>query len=240
MDTIKITDKKGVKIIAHRGVSGIETENTNSAFIAAGNRSYFGIETDIHKTGDGKFVLIHDDTTGRVAIDDLAVEKSTFDTLRSLILTDRDGIKRRSDLRIPTLAEYININMKYGKVGVLELKNAMEEDDIYRICDEIERLGYMNGVIFISFCYENLVYLRKKYPQQAAQFLTGEYDGGLIGRLKEYNLDLDIHYKALTAENTAMLKEAGITVNCWTVDDSADAAKLIGYGVDMITSNILE
>jgi len=240
MDTIKISDKKGVKIIAHRGVSGLETENTNSAFVAAGNRSYFGIETDIHKTGDGKFVLIHDDTTGRVAIDDLAVEKSTFDTLRSLILTDRDGIRRRSDLRIPTLSEYININRKYGKVGVLELKNVMEEDDIYRICDEIKQLGYMNGVIFISFCYENLVYLRKKYPEQAAQFLTSEYDDGLIGRLKEYNLDLDIYYKALNGENTAMLKTAGITVNCWTVDDPVDAAKLIGYGVDMITSNILE
>ena len=46
MNTIKF-DKKNVKVIAHRGLSGIETENTNSAFVAAGNRSYFGIETDI-------------------------------------------------------------------------------------------------------------------------------------------------------------------------------------------------
>ena len=52
MNTIKI-DKKDAKIIAHRGLSGIETENTNAAFIAAGNRSYYGIETDVHKTLDG-------------------------------------------------------------------------------------------------------------------------------------------------------------------------------------------
>ena len=49
MDTIKI-NKKNVKMVAHRGLSGIETENTSSAFVAAGNRSYFGIECDIHVT----------------------------------------------------------------------------------------------------------------------------------------------------------------------------------------------
>ena len=38
MDTVKI-DKKGIKMVAHRGVSGLECENTCSAFIAAGNRS---------------------------------------------------------------------------------------------------------------------------------------------------------------------------------------------------------
>lgn len=59
MDTIKI-DKNNVKLIAHRGVSGIERENTAAAFVAAGNRSYYGIETDVHVTKDGKFVIIHD------------------------------------------------------------------------------------------------------------------------------------------------------------------------------------
>ena len=42
-----------VQMIAHRGVSGLERENTNAAFIAAGNRSYYGIETDVHRTKDG-------------------------------------------------------------------------------------------------------------------------------------------------------------------------------------------
>lgn len=59
MNTIKIKSDS-VKIIAHRGLSGLERENTYPAFVAAGNRSYFGIETDIHKTKDGKFIIIHD------------------------------------------------------------------------------------------------------------------------------------------------------------------------------------
>lgn len=86
MNTIKIDDKKQVQMIAHRGCSGLELENTNAAFVAAGNRSYFGIETDIHATADGKFIIIHDDSTKRVAVDNLLVEESTYDTLRGLLI----------------------------------------------------------------------------------------------------------------------------------------------------------
>lgn len=240
MDTIKIANKANVKMVAHRGLSGIERENTNAAFVAAANRSYFGIETDIHKTVDGKYVLIHDDKTGRVAIDNMVVEESTFDTLRSLILTDKDGTKSRSDIRIPTLEEYIGINKKYGKVAVLELKNAFEENEVYEICDKIAALDYLDGTVFISFCYENLVYIRKKYPTQAAQFLISTYEDDLIERLHAHNLDLDIYHKALTPEIVEKLHAEGITVNCWTVDDPARAEELIAMGVDMITTNILE
>lgn len=239
MNTIKI-DKKNVKMIAHRGVSGLERENTNAAFVAAGNRSYYGIETDIHKTVDGNFIIIHDDTTARVAIDDMVVEKSTFQTLRSLQLTDRDGTRSRSDLRLPTLDEYININKKYEKYAVLELKNAFEEQEVLDICARIDELGYMDHTVFISFAYDNLVYLRRKYPNATAQFLTSKYESGLIERLKAWNLDLDIKYTALTEDIIKELHDEGITVNCWTVDDPEKAEELVSWGIDMITTNILE
>ena len=59
MNTIKF-NKKQVQMIAHRGLSGLEKENTCAAFVAAGNReSYFGIETDVHRTADGQLSLIH-------------------------------------------------------------------------------------------------------------------------------------------------------------------------------------
>ena len=137
MNTIKF-DSKITKVVAHRGLSGIEKENTNAAFIAAGNRSYFGIETDVHRTLDGRFVCFHDDTTGRVAIDNMIIEETTFDTLRKLLLTDRNGLKGREDLKIPTLKEYIETCKRYEKTAVLELKNEFEKEDIAKICDEIK------------------------------------------------------------------------------------------------------
>lgn len=239
MNTIKI-DKKNVRMVAHRGVSGLEKENTNSAFVAAGNRSYWGIETDIHQTVDGKYVIFHDDTTKRVAIDDMVIENSTFDTLRNLILTDVDGVRGRIDLRMPTLQEYIGICKKYEKYAVLELKNAFEKERIYDICAQIEAMDYMDHVVFISFCYDNMVAIREKYPEQPAQFLTSTYTDDLIDKLKAYNLDLDIRYTALTEENVKALKDAGITINCWTVNKPEDGERLVNWGVDYITTNILE
>ena len=131
MDTIKICAENKPLMVAHRGCSGLERENTNAAFVAAGNRSYWGIETDVHKTLDGKYIIIHDDNTGRVAVDEMIVEKSTFDTLRHLTLLNKyTDQKDRSDLVLPSLEEYISICKYYEKEAVLELKNAFEEEDI--------------------------------------------------------------------------------------------------------------
>lgn len=239
MDTIKF-DSKNTKVIAHRGLSGIEKENTNAAFIAAGNRSYFGIETDVHRTLDGRFVCFHDDMTGRVAIDNMVIEETTFDTLRKLLLTDCDGIKGREDLHIPTLQEYIATCKRYSKIAVLELKNEFEKDDIAKICDEIIELDYLDNVIFISFAFTNLVKLRELYPNQQVQFLTDEYYDELPEILKKHSFDLDIHYKALNKERIELLHKNGTKVNCWTCDDKISGEELACWEIDFITSNILE
>ena len=39
-------------MVAHRGLSGLERENSIKAFIAAVNRSYYATECDIHLTKD--------------------------------------------------------------------------------------------------------------------------------------------------------------------------------------------
>jgi len=240
MNTIKITDPKKPLMVAHRGVSGLEVENTHAAFVAAGNRSYYGIETDVHKTLDGKYVTIHDDTTARVAVDNLIVEQSTFDTLRGLLLKQKDGAKGRTDIRIPTMQEYISICKYYDKTAVLELKNHFEETEIYEILDIIGDLGYLDGVIFISFDFDNLVYVRNKLPNQTVQFLTSKFTDDLVDRLVAHHMDLDIYYKAVTKEAIDACHAAGIKVNVWTVDTLEEAQRMIDCGVDYITSNILE
>ena len=239
MDTIKINAGKTL-MVAHRGVSGIEKENTHAAFVAAGNRSHYGIETDVHRTLDGKYVCFHDDTTGRVAIDNLVVEESTFDTLRNLLLTDVDGKKGRTDLRIPTLQEYIQICKKYDKVAVLELKNHFPEEDVIRIIEIIQQEGYLSNVIFISFDFENMLTIRRLLPKQRAQYLTVKYSEELVEQLVNERLDLDILHEALTKENIEYMHARGIVINCWTVDDPARGEELASWGVDFITSNILE
>ena len=240
MDTIRLHDLR-VRMIAHRGVSGLETENTCAAFVAAGNRSYFGIETDVHKTGDGQFIIIHDDRTGRVATVDYPVEETGFSVLRSLRLKDRDGESARGDLILPTLREYIRICRRYEKTAVLELKNHFEPADIETIIGEIRAEEYLDKTIFISFDLPNMVCVRELLPHQKAQYLIeGAVPADLPDTLRKYRLDLDIDYRLLTKELTDRVHQLGCEVNVWTVNDPEKARALSAWGVDYITSNILE
>lgn len=239
MNTIAI-DKKQAKMVAHRGVSGLEAENTCAAFVAAGNRSYFGIETDVHVAKDNQIAVIHDDNTIRVSGIDKIVEESTLEELQSIPLYNKEQGVYRTDLRIPTLADYISICKRYDKIAVLELKNRMTPEAIAQIVDIIKEQDYLENVIFISFSWDNVADLRKMLPEQKVQFLIGTYDEALIEKLISHRIDLDIRYTAVTKELVDILHKHNLEINCWTVDKPEDAKQLIEWGVDYITSNILE
>ena len=227
-------------MIAHRGVSGLERENTCPAFVAAGVKSYFGIETDIHVTLDGKYIIIHDDDLKRVAGIDMKIEESNFDDLRAIRFTDRDGQTQRADIFLPTLEEYLSICKKYEKEAVLELKNDMPAQHVKGIADAVNAYGMLEKTTFISFSKNNLIYLRDVYPSAKAQFLTATPDEANTRWILDNNFDADIYHKALTKEFIDIMHENGRVVNAWTVDTLADAERLQSIGIDMITSNILE
>ncbi|MBR1586177.1 MAG: hypothetical protein IJ662_11595 [Clostridia bacterium] len=240
MDTLRLPSPKP-RMIAHRGMSGLEMENTCSAFVAAGNRTHFGIETDVHRTLDGQFVIIHDDDTLRVSGDKMIVEETSLETLRSLRLKDRDGQRGRRDLMLPTLQEYIQICKKYEKTAVLELKNHFDQADIERIIAIIQAEDYLPRTMFISFDLPNMICVRSLLPQQKAQYLIEcAVPDDLIDTLKRYRLDLDIDHHLLTKPLADACKRAGIEINVWTVNTLQDAQRVIDLGVDYITSNILE
>jgi len=241
MNTIKL-DKQGsaVQMIGHRGVRGLERENTCASFVAAGNRSYWGIETDIHCTADGNFIVIHDSNTCRVTGVDLIVEETDFNTLRNLRTLDLNSDQPRGDLVLPTLQEYIGICKRYEKHAILELKKPMPEKAVCDIMAIIEEMDYTDHLTVISFALQNLVYLRKHYPKQSAQFLLENWDDKWLEALKEYDLDLDIYYPQVTKELVDKIHSLGKIVNCWTVNTPEEAARVIACGVDQLTSDILE
>lgn len=239
MNTVKV-EHKNTLMVAHRGVSGLELENTNSAFIAAGNRSYFGIETDVRRTSDGKYILLHDNDTERVGIDKLFPEQTTFETLRALNLRDKNGKRGRADLHLCSLEEYIETCKKYEKKCILELKGGYTAEWLAEMIGIIRSIGWLENVIFISFSLENLIKVRALLPEQKIQYLTGEFNENIFNALKTNKLDLDIWMNGLHEEDVKTLHDAGIEVNVWTVDKKEDADRLIEWGVDYITSNILE
>ena len=189
---------------------------------------------------DGKFIVCHDNDLRRVGGENIPVEEVTLATALSTVLFDKDGTKGRADLRPSTLENYISICKKYEKHSVLELKSDFTDEEIAKIVEIIKSYDYLENVTFIAFGFENLVKLRKILPNQSAQFLFSEVTDEIIEKVKEYNLDVDVYFKALTEENVKAFHDAGIVVNCWTVNGRDDGERLASWGVDYITTNILE
>ena len=239
-NTVKIDSGK-TKMIAHQGLYGLERGNTNMAFIAAGNREkYFGIETDVHRTADGKYVCIHDSNTKSVSGIDMDVESSTFNELRSICLIPTYGEPERPDIRIPSLQDYINICKFYGKKSILELKTPLADEYVKEIIDIISGLGHLQDTIFISFHTQDMIAVRKYLPDHPAQFLTGAWNEDVKKFVLENHVDIDIAYPGVTKEAFDDMKACGIEVNVWTIDDPEIARKFVEWGADYITSNILE
>ncbi len=239
-NTIKIENKNGTKFVAHRGLSGLELENTISAFVAAANSDCFGIETDVHATSDGKFILFHDDSTGRLCDKDYVVSKTDYATIKSLDLIPQKTRTVGSDFKIPDLKDYLSICAFYDKIAVLELKERMTLDVIKGVYREVEKYYDPQKMIFISFSLENLKDLRAWQPNANIQYLVQSFNDNILNALKEYKLDLDIGHWVCPKDVIDICHKNGIKVNVWTVDNPGDAERFIDYGVDYITTNILE
>lgn len=254
MDTIKLYTGK-TQMVAHAGLMGMESANTNAGFIAAGNRSYWGVECDVRVAKDG-LVIIHNPTTAGVSPVELSVEDHAVAELQSIPLYDRPffyGMEEygltpgsaevRADLRIPTLEEYVRICKRYDKICVLELKHPMTPETIAAVAEQFRALDYVDGVVFISFYWDNLVEIRKCLPGCTVQFLTDDkqvFTDEFLDKVAASGFDLDIHIFTTTKELVERIHARGLKVNVWTCDWPDRFRQLVEWGVDYITSNIIE
>ena len=93
---------------------------------------------------------------------------------------------------------------------------------------------------FISFKYSNLEKVRQILPTQSAQFLFSNWSEETFEKLLKAKIDIDSNHNAITEEIIKRAHETGLTVNVWTVDSPERAELLASYGIDFITTNILE
>ena len=240
MNTIKFDNKGKVKMIAHRGASCLERENTCPAFVAAGVKSYFGIETDVHVTLDEKYIIVHDVDLRRMAGIDMGVMTSNFDDLRAVRFTDIDGATHREDMFLPSLEEYLSICKKYEKEAYLEICDVDLCEHVLGIASVVEQMDMMDSTTFITFKHSNLTDLRSVYPKAKAQLLTDDIGSDNVAFMLDNKIDAGIYYPYLTKEFVKLMHANGRIVNVWTVDTVEEAERMRDMGVDVITSNILE
>ena len=229
-------------MIAHMGVSGLEPDNSIPAYVAAGNRTYYGVETDLRVTGDSDFIVIHDANTKRLTGQDFTVAETPFNVLRELTLFDTKlpALSGNTALILPSLEEYLYVCKKYEKKCFLELKGEFSLENLTNLIDRVRKAASLENVIFITFTLEQIATLRAILPEQEMQYLVWDYCSEILEILDRYSIDLDVNIRQLTKEQIKEIHAHGHKVNVWVCDDIEKAEELVEWGIDFITTNILE
>ena len=97
-----------MKVFAHRGASGDYPENTMLSFRKSLEIGVDGIELDVHKSKDGKLVVIHDEDIqrtfkGKGLVKDYTLEELQQFTCRKFEFVNNDHCK------IPTLRDVFEL-----------------------------------------------------------------------------------------------------------------------------------
>jgi glycerophosphoryl diester phosphodiesterase len=211
-----------VRVIAHRGASGEEIENTLEAFRRALLEGAHGVEMDVRRTRDGELIVFHDDTLERLAGRDEAVEDLTLQELMevSLRLPSLPG----KIGGIPTLEEVIS-DEELSKVTLcLEIKSDGIEKDLV---DMVRRFDLIERVIIYSFHVEHLVRVKGIEPRLRVNLLFGRDRYRNLCLAVENGIDMinPEHYDA-DEDFVNFAVRSGLTVTVGKTNDPEEVRRL--------------
>lgn len=235
-------------IIGHRGASSAAPENTVASIKEAWKEKADGTELDIYLTKDGKIVTIHDESTKRTAGLDRPVREQTLEELRKLDAGSWKDAKWKGE-PIPTLEESLAA-VPDGKIIYIEIKggpNVLPE--LKRVLDSSKKPK--TEIFIIDFKIENLIAAKPLFPGIRMLWIVGAKTdketrkktypeiGALIEKTKAEGLDgLDLH-QGFTMDDAeaAKIKQQGLMLAAWTVDEPEMVSKWARLGADAITTN---
>ena len=225
------------KVWAHRGASGYAPENTLEAFELAMRMGAYGIELDVHRTKDGKLVVIHDETVNRTSNATGYIKDYTCQELKKLDFSN--SMSEFKNTRIPTLREVFGLIRASSIMLNIEIK--CDRVIYYGIWDELVKLsrefGMDDRIIYSSFNHYVLRELKKIKPQAPTGLL---YSCAILDPwvYAEYAEATAIHPHFMIPLNTPGLVEQchenGIAINAWTANEPEHIAGLVQLGVDGI------
>jgi glycerophosphoryl diester phosphodiesterase len=210
-------------VIAHRGASAYETENSLLAFRRALEMAADGIEFDVHATADGNLVVHHDpDVAGR------RLDRLTLDQARRLRLPNGEPI--------PTLSEALAL-ITPRATAFVELKTlpAEADDALFGAFDHAPRPDRCH---VHSFDHRVIRRLTRSRPGLRAGVLSGSYDLDPAAEVRAAGAQvLWQHEERVDLPLAAQLHDEGFGLYVWTVDRRERMQRLIADGVDGICTN---
>ena len=215
-----------VQVIGHRGVAGVEPENTIRSFQRAIELGVDVVECDVRLTADRRLVLMHDETVDRTTNGTGRVDQMTLAMLRQLDAGEGE--------RVPTLEELLALIRGKCKAHV-ELKGDGTEDPVPRL---VEASGMVGDIVLTSGQTERLRRLRVRYPRVVIEHIFGDPPADAIPRAQSVKAKrISAHYSHMTAGFVAAAHAAALEVIAWPPNTEVTMQAMLDLGVDFICTD---
>jgi len=218
-----------VQVVAHRGASKAERENTLAAFRRAGAMGADAVELDVRRTRDGVLVVHHDadlaDGAPIIELDrahltaDVAEFGEALDACEGMWV----NVEIKNDPKDPDFDPADSIADR-----TMEVLLARGEPERWLISSfRLETVDRCRAIADEHGVPIRTAWLTSRVPDDVVEVLTARGHAALhpkVGRV--------------TRELIERCHAAGIAVNTWTCDDPDRMAELISWGIDGICTNV--
>lgn len=217
-------DRAMTLVIAHRGASLAERENTLAAFRRAGVLGADGVELDVRRTADDQLVVHHD----AVLADGRVIRETAADDLPTELPELRAALEACDGM-------FVNI----------EIKNEPTEPDFdpsewvaRRVAVDLQQRGAASRWLVSCFRIETVDTFHRLLPSIRTAWLVTGLSAEVLERAAASN-HVAVHpwVERLTAESVRAAHALGLAVNTWTCDDPDRMHELMAWGIDGICTN---
>ncbi|WP_432585895.1 glycerophosphodiester phosphodiesterase family protein [Streptomyces sp. HD1123-B1] len=213
--------------IGHRGVMGVEPENTLRSFVRADHEGLDVIELDLHLSKDGALVVMHDAQVDRTTDGTGPISDRTLAELRELDAGQGE--------RIPVFEEVVDAVRAPLQAEIKDVAAARA------LAEVMTRRDLLGRVDVISFHDEALAEIRTLLPEARTALVASRYGLDVIDRARAVGAGmLVLNLRRLTLELVEKTHAADLKVIGWTVN-TPDQLKLArGLGLDGGTTDFPE
>jgi glycerophosphoryl diester phosphodiesterase len=224
--------------MAHRGGAIEHLENTMPAFQACVDLGYRYLETDVRVTADGVLVVFHDATLERVTDRAGRVDNLSWAEVSQARIGGREPILRLEDL----LGAWpdVRFNLDIKAAGVLA-----------PLVRTVRRMQVADRICLGSFSDARIAAARRLFgpsvctslgPRGVAALRLSSYSPKAAGLVRIpagcAQVPLQLGGRALVDERFIAAAHArGLQVHVWTVDDEAEATRMLDMGVDGVMTD---
>jgi glycerophosphoryl diester phosphodiesterase len=240
------------RLFGHRGAAGVAPENTLPSFRRAQADAVDVFELDVHATRDGEVVVLHDPTLERTTDGDGPVSALTFAEIERLDagyrFTPDGGASfpfRGKGVRVPRLASLI---AEFPDVPLnVEIKS--RGDAI--VAAVVAMVRAARAPIVLAAEHDDIMQaIRAAAPDIPTSCATGEV-AAFVGALQDGRtpalpagaVALQIpptfgDVVLVDAASVAAAHALGAEVHVWTINDPAEARRLLALGCDGIITDV--